>query len=132
MDLRVASIVLLMAALAAAHGKGYVVKKVVKAPPQYQPYSVKSQGKEAPPSSTLRIMLDFPFPLLRSLSSSNTNPGVDDLNLPSELLCSFDWLHKCRLYKSYPADFEEICIIIFRKDIFKVDYCSCSCRMLIA
>lgn len=46
MDLRVASIVLLMAALAAAHGKGYVVKKVVKAPPQYQPYSVKSQGKK--------------------------------------------------------------------------------------
>ncbi|TWW71926.1 hypothetical protein D4764_16G0004230 [Takifugu flavidus] len=82
MDLRVASIVLLMAALAAAHGKGYVVKKVVKAPPQYQPYSVKSQG---------------------------------DLQLPSELhLWSSDWL-----YEAYPADFEEICAVIFSKDIFK-------------
>lgn len=129
MDLRVASIVLLMAALAAAHGKGYVVKKVVKAPPQYQPYSVKSQGKKAPPSSTLCITLDFLFSLLRSLSSPD--PGVDDLHLPSELhLWSFDCLHDCWLYELYPADFEEICVVNFRKDIFKVDYCSCSCRTL--
>ena len=45
MDLRVASILLLLVALTAAHGERYVVKKVVKAAPQYQPYSVKSQGK---------------------------------------------------------------------------------------
>lgn len=35
-----------MVSLAAAHGKGYVVKKMVKAAPQYQPYSVKSHGKK--------------------------------------------------------------------------------------
>lgn len=45
MDLRVASIVLLMVALAAAHRKGYVVKMVKG--PQYQPYSVKGEGKNA-------------------------------------------------------------------------------------
>lgn len=121
-----------MAALAAAHGKGYVVKKVVKAPPQYQPYSVKSQGKKAPPSSTLCIALDFPFPPLRSFSSPETDPGVDNLHLPSEHLWSFDWRHNCWLYETHPADFEEICIIIFRQDIFKVDYCRCPFRMLIA
>lgn len=44
MELRVAAIVLLMVAMAAGHGS-YVVKKMVKAP-QYQPYSVKSQGKK--------------------------------------------------------------------------------------
>jgi len=46
MDIRVASIFLLMVAFAAAHGERYVVKKLVKAAPQYQPYSVKSQGKK--------------------------------------------------------------------------------------
>lgn len=46
MDVRVACILLLVVASAAAHGKGYVVKKLVKAAPQYQPYSVKSQGKK--------------------------------------------------------------------------------------
>lgn len=35
-----------MVAMCAAHGERYVVKKMVKAAPQYQPYSVKSQGKE--------------------------------------------------------------------------------------
>lgn len=45
MELRVAAIVLLMVAVAAGH-KGYVVKKMVKAAPQYQPYSVKGQGKK--------------------------------------------------------------------------------------
>lgn len=34
-----------MVAMCAAHGERYVVKKMVKAAPQYQPYSVKSQGK---------------------------------------------------------------------------------------
>ncbi len=43
MDIRVASILLLLVALTAAHGERYVVKKVMKAP-QYQPYSVKSHG----------------------------------------------------------------------------------------
>lgn len=45
MELRVAAIVLLMVAMAAGHGS-YVVKKMVKAAPQYQPYSVKGQGKK--------------------------------------------------------------------------------------
>jgi len=45
MDLRIASIFVLMVALTAAHGERYVVKKMVKAAPQYQPYSIKSQGK---------------------------------------------------------------------------------------
>lgn len=89
MDLRVASIVLLMAALAAAHGKGYVVKKVVKAPPQYQPYSVKSQGKKKNKKnkffSTLCIMLDCPFPPLKSLFSPKADLAVDDLHLLSKL-----------------------------------------------
>lgn len=48
MELRVAAIVLLMVAMCAAHGERYVVKKMVKAAPQYQPYSVKSQGKRTP------------------------------------------------------------------------------------
>ena len=55
MDLRVASIVLLMAALASAYGTGYVVKKVVKAAPQYQPYSVKGQGKRTPPPASSEV-----------------------------------------------------------------------------
>lgn len=46
MELRVAAVVLLMVAMCAAHGERYVVKKMVKAAPQYQPYSVKSQGKK--------------------------------------------------------------------------------------
>lgn len=46
MELRVASILLLMVALVAAHGERYVMKKMVKAAPQYQPYSVKSHGKK--------------------------------------------------------------------------------------
>lgn len=49
MDIRVACIVVLMAALVAGHGKSYVVKKVVKAAPQYEPYHVKSQGKKICP-----------------------------------------------------------------------------------
>lgn len=48
MELRVAAVVLLMVAMCAAHGERYVVKKMVKAAPQYQPYSVKSQGKKTP------------------------------------------------------------------------------------
>lgn len=48
MEVRVAAVVLLMVAMCAAHGERYVVKKMVKAAPQYQPYSVKSQGKRAP------------------------------------------------------------------------------------
>lgn len=48
MELRVASILLLMVALVAAHGDRYVMKKMVKAAPQYQPYSVKSHGKKQP------------------------------------------------------------------------------------
>ncbi|KAK0140543.1 hypothetical protein N1851_022480 [Merluccius polli] len=47
MDIRIASILLLLVALTAAHGERYVVKKVVKAAPQYQPYSVKSQGESS-------------------------------------------------------------------------------------
>lgn len=38
-----------MVALATAHRKGYVVK-MVKAP-QYQPYSVKGEGKNAHPAA---------------------------------------------------------------------------------
>ena len=45
MVIRVASLILLLVALTAAHGERYVVKKVMKAP-QYQPYSVKSHGKK--------------------------------------------------------------------------------------
>lgn len=78
MDLRVASIVLLMAALAAAHGKGYVVKKVVKPPPQYEPYSVKSQGKKSYPSPPFASCWIVRFHLQSHFFSPKTDLSVDD------------------------------------------------------
>lgn len=46
-----------MVALTAAHGERYVVKKMVKAAPQYQPYSVKSHGKKTQPPALYTIFL---------------------------------------------------------------------------
>jgi hypothetical protein len=51
MEVRVLSILILLVALTAVHGSGsYVVKKVMKVAPQYQPYSVKSHGKNQHPN----------------------------------------------------------------------------------
>lgn len=85
MDLRVVCVVLLMATLAAAHGKGYVMKKMVKAPPQYQPYSVKSQGKKnypSPPFASHRIVR---FHLKSHFFCPKIGLVVDDLHLSSKL-----------------------------------------------
>lgn len=69
MDVRVASIILLLVALTAAHGERYVVKKMVKAAPQYQPYSVKSHGKKTQPPATPYNLFFHNLLFLPTLSS---------------------------------------------------------------
>lgn len=55
MDIRVASIFVIMVALTAAHGDRYVVKKLMKAAPQYKPYSVKSHGMKTEPQQCVFV-----------------------------------------------------------------------------
>lgn len=76
MDIRVASILLLIVTLTAAHGERYVVKKVMKAAPQYQPYSVKSHGKRTQPPAlyTASSLTMLAFLLFMSNLSSQTQP----------------------------------------------------------